>query len=324
MPQVATDSPSRILPQGCTPFQVILDFDGTITERDTIDNIGRAVLEWRRSPEGGGTDVTAEWQRIVDGYIRGLTAYDDSQPSEEQRTTVGQELAYLRGRRAMEEASLRRVRESHFFTGLAAQEQLYEAGQRDRETKATTIRQGFSEWIKTLKEDFDPAPSIHIVSVNFSASYIKGVLQPWLQDISSVIANEVQSDGNISAALDCSAQILGKDSSAFTVSEDKLAITKHLSTKPPGPIRYYFGDSTTDLECLIEYGGYVLDSEGGGSLVRALRRLGHRVPHTTECTSTLAGNQICWARNFLEILQSRSWAPKHLQAGTVNQTNSSV
>lgn len=283
------------------PFQLILDFDGTITQSDTIGNVARAALEWRKAPDGGGKDLTAHWQRILDLYSQDLAAYDQSQPSEEQRTTLAHELAYLRGCRLVEQASLDRVRESRIFDDFAAQHRLFEAGRRDRETGATRIRVGFSRWMEAQRGGGDLAPSIHVVSVNFSASYIRGVLEPWLQNISSVIANEVQVDGSITASLQ-PPELVTECSGALTTSQDKLAVTNHLLGNGLGPIRLYLGDSTTDLECLIEYGGYALDADGRGKLLRTLRRLGYFIPHASSCTSAVKAKHICWARDFDEIL----------------------
>lgn len=266
---------------------IIFDFDGTITQHDTIGNIAQAALQWRRSPEGGGKDLEKDWQDILQGYIQDLAAYDQIQPPEQQRTTWEQELAYLHGRRAVEEASLARIVAAGIFTGFSADggERLFQAGRRDRESGRTRIREGFGDYVASLAAR---NVHVHIVSVNWSVSYIKGVLAPW--GITSVIANELQSDGSVAAP---------GPLKTLTTSSDKLEAVRQLLGKIEGQCLGYFGDSTTDLECLREFGGFAVTSDGGGSLVRALRRLGHDVPHVSAPDD--AHPHVLWARDFTEI-----------------------
>lgn len=286
-----------------TPGQLVLDFDGTITESDTIDNIAQAALAWRKCDEDERQDLTVQWQEVVSSYFQDLAAYDAIQPSEEQRTTVEHELAYLRGRRAVEQASLTRIAELGLFKDPSGTVPLFEAGQRDRAAGTTTVRPGFSEWIKAHQDSTKPAPDLHIVSVNFSASYIKGVLHPWLHAISSVVANEVQSDGSINTDSSVLLPRTYDTPSVLTTCEDKSIATSCLSNQTSGPVKAYFGDSTTDIECLMQYGGYVLDPNGQGKLLKTLRRLGYAVPHTSDSGANSTEKRIRWARNFHEIMQ---------------------
>lgn len=277
---------------------IILDFDGTILEDDTIGNIAHAALQWRKTPEGGGTDLAGKWQGILQAYAQDLAAYDQTQPSALQRTTWQQERDYLRGRRVVEEASLARVRASGIFAGgFAAGDRLFEAGYRDREAGRTRIRRGFAEYVAVVR---DLRATVHVVSVNWSASYIRGVLEPW--GITSVIANEIQLDGSIAAPPDSRPQDLGNIDfpKALATSEDKLGATQHLLRKSGGQCMGYFGDSTTDIECLDFCGGCVMTSDGEGTLVRTLRRLGCDVPCISEYRG--ADTRIVWAHDFSEVV----------------------
>ncbi|PSR88967.1 hypothetical protein BD289DRAFT_431552 [Coniella lustricola] len=285
------------------PGKLILDFDGTITECDTIGNIGKAALAWQDCDEDVRQGLTAQWEDVVSSYFQDLAAYDASQPPQEQRRTVEHELAYLRGRRAVEQASLARVAELGLFRGPSGPTRLFEAGQRDRIAGTTTLRPGFSEWIEALQQSAQPVPSLHVVSVNFSVSYIKGVLQPWLYAFSSVTANELQPDGSISRDSSLAIPTAHDAHTAWTTCEDKAIATSYLSTQIPGSVKAYFGDSTTDIECLMRHGGYVLDSDGQGTLLSTLRRLGYAVPHTSDSGASLAEKRICWARDFHEVPQ---------------------
>lgn len=277
---------------------IIFDFDGTITQKDTVENIGRAAVEWRKTPQGGGVDLTREWEHIVQSYMQDLAAYDQTQLPEAQRTTWQQECDYLRGRRVVEEASLSRLRESGIFAaGFAADGRLVEAGRRDRETGRTRIRGGFAEYLDKIRARGDV---VHVVSVNWSASYIRGVLEPW--GITSIVANEIQLDGSIAArSQDSTPEGLGNSEhpKVFATSGDKLEATRNLLKSVEGPCVGYFGDSTTDLECLEFCGGLVMTTDGGGSLLRTLRRLGRDVPFVSESGEAQTG--IAWAHDFSEV-----------------------
>lgn len=157
---------------------IFFDFDGTITTNDTIGLVAQAVLQWRRETcdEDLTRRVSASWQRIQDAYAQDMNNYESSQPPKAQRTTREAEIDHLRGRREIEAASLRRVNESGMFHGFGMH-QLFQAGVRDREAGRLFLRDGFEQFIRSLKEA-DPTCMIHVLSVNWSASYIRGVLEP--------------------------------------------------------------------------------------------------------------------------------------------------
>lgn len=278
---------------------IIFDFDGTITQKDTVENIGRAAVEWRKTPQGGGVDLTQEWEHIVQSYMQDLAAFDQTQLPEEQRTTLDQERDYLRGRRVVEETSLDRLRESGIFAGgFAADDRLVEAGRRDRETGRTRIRGGFAEYLDKVRAQ---GYIVHVVSVNWSAAYIRGVLEPW--GITSIVANEIQLDGSIAAMPQSSnVEDLGnvEHPKVFATSGDKLQATQDLLKRVGGRCVGYFGDSTTDLECLEFCGGWVVTTDGGGSLLRSLQRLGRDIPFASE--SRDAQSHIAWAHDFSEVV----------------------
>ncbi|KAK4131738.1 hypothetical protein BT67DRAFT_427122 [Trichocladium antarcticum] len=65
----------------------------------------------------------------------------------------------------------------------------------------------------------------------------------------------------------------------------------------------YFGDSTTDLACLVEADlGVVMADDGESKLLKTLRRVGLEVPHVGQWED---GRRLVWARDFDEVLGSR-------------------
>lgn len=157
--------------------------------------------------------------------------------------------------------------------------------------------------------------------MNWSASYIRGVLSR--EDISSVVANDINpADGSINAHDSPSEDW----PSVLAVGSDKLSALRCIyrqlqADRPRLPIEIiYFGDSTTDLECLLEFGGIVISPKAeisqspgpettnsdenefnGSELLHVLRtRLKYNVPHVSEYKDEL----VCWACDFTEIKES--------------------
>ena len=63
----------------------------------------------------------------------------------------------------------------------------------------------------------------------------------------------------------------------------------------------YFGDSPTDLACLVEADwGVVIADDGGSKLLKTLERIGLEVPHVGEGRES----RLVWARDFQEVLES--------------------
>lgn len=281
-------------------MNVVLDFDGTITVLDTIGEIAALGLS---SQKQKGQDLTAAWNGILKAYFDDSDKYArDFSPSEKERVTISQETAYLHGRRAIEAASLGRVGEAGIFKGLD-EGILFRAGQEAAENGKVHLRPGFKEFMKMLR---GTKASMFIVSVSWSASFIRGVIdQP---GGITVIANEIGPDGKIVGPA-----LLGRSNDQLATSKDKVEAMRHIlvkeasglktssSTPTPTPASMYFGDSTTDLECLLAVGGIVVSDNHQSSLLKTLRRLGYDVPHVAEGKSV-----ICWARDFQEVLDCNS------------------
>lgn len=176
--------------------------------------------------------------------------------------------------------------------------------------------------------------------MNWSASYIRGVLSR--EGISSVISNDINpADGSVDALPAISDNIASEDwPSILYVGSDKLSALRYLrrqqqKAKPKllGEI-VYFGDSITDLECLLEFGGIVVSPKAetaqrpdtratnssktglsGNDLLQVLRtRLNYNVPHVSEYKD----EPICWAHDFSDIKGS-SFLQK--RAANVRPTN---
>lgn len=151
---------------------IILDFDGTITESDTLASLARAAIS---HPSHQPNTVTeSDWDNIVDAYVqdhkRHLVAYT---PSAKDRTDVTSELEFLESLREVERVSLGRVEECGLFAGVG-EERLRSEGRRAVDKGVVRLRMGWERFVKEVmkKEEWE----VGVVSVNWSREWVKGVM----------------------------------------------------------------------------------------------------------------------------------------------------
>lgn len=266
-------------------MHLIFDFDGTITQQDTIGELARSAMELQRRRRINGGDLQASWDQVVQSYVDDYRSYGKSHPAQEDsRTCVEDEIRFLSGMKDVEETSLARVAESRIFAGLDA-EMLSQAGADAVKEGRIKIRRGFPEMISLANER---GWSVSVVSVNWSRAFIRGALRPHILD---VVANEFSADGSITGP----EFIRGR---MTNVCEKRKAL-EHLVKEKDGRV-VYFGDSTTDMQCILG-GGVVISDQDDSSLLRTLRRVGVSVPHVGERAADV---EVSWARDFQEVLKS--------------------
>lgn len=306
--------------------ELIFDFDGTITTEDTISSLAKAAIEFQ--VERGGrprAEMETAWEGIQQKYVDDLQEHQRTYRTptgKPPETPLDAAIARIwpvrhaetlsdimvdrlsgRQRRHVELASLARVKDEGLFKGIWPS-YLFNAGQQDRLASRVRLREGFAAFIAGARDGHD----MHILSVNWSDSYIKGVLSDY--EFDSVLANRTDmKDGNISATRGAfvDPKERGFWPEILTVGRDKLVVLRNLywrkrALKPHKAIKFiYFGDSTTDLECLAEVGGVVMSSDGAGGLLTMIRQvLGFYIPHVSEWKED---NFLCWARDFAELRQ---------------------
>ncbi|KAM6538981.1 hypothetical protein FALCPG4_000824 [Fusarium falciforme] len=277
------DSALGSLSRPSAKMHLIFDFDGTITQQDTIGELARSAIELQRRISGD--DLQASWDQVVQSYVDDYRSYKKSHPAQEDaRTCVDDEIHFLSGLKDVEETSLARVAESRIFAGLDA-EILSQAGADAVKEGRIKIRQGFPEIISLANER---GWSVSVVSVNWSRAFIRGALRPHILD---VVANEPATDGSITGP----EFLKGR----MTNTCEKREALEHLVKEKDGRV-VYFGDSTTDMECLLR-GGVVISDGDDSSLLKTLRRVGVSVPHVGEQAADV---KVSWARDFGEVLKS--------------------
>lgn len=284
-------------------MRLIFDFDGTITEKDTIGDLANAGLDFQRTQHGH--DLAPQWDQVVKAYIDDCQQYKTSYPvKEDDRRSVAEEVEFLAGLRNVEKASLARVEGSGVFAGLQ-HAGLFQMGVNAVESRKIVIREGFKDVVELAERR---GWGLGIISVNWSRSFIRGVLH---QFNIPIITNEISPDANIHGP-----EFLGQP---LTNSAGKLRCLEH-EFKRDGEKTLYFGDSTTDLECLLR-GGIVLADNYESSLIRTLRRLRFTVSDIAS-HGTGGRTNFYWARNFREILDSGILTNEQSRLCHLEHTNS--
>lgn len=264
---------------------LVLDFDGTITVKDTINELAQSAI---RIHNERGRDFSGAWAEIVDLYGKSCAKYKAEYPvAEDSRVDLETERKYLADLRDVEVASVRRLEASGLFDGILSQE-LLAAGIAALREERIALREGIPELLSLAETRGWP---VYVLSVNWSKSFIRGVLHQF-DDRLCVVSNEVLNGGRIS----CPAT----QTFLATAGDKLVALRTILQDVGDRPV-VYFGDSTTDMECLLLSSGVVMSSSDDSSLLKTLSRLGVAVPHVDDATDT---NKLTWARDFSEVLRA--------------------
>lgn len=293
----------------------ILDWDGTITRRDTLD----ALVSISASSKPN-SPVLDEWKRVSEAYMSDYTTtMKKLAPEGKLPETLEKERQVLLSLKSVEQASLDRVSSSGIFADLT--KALLEEGARDViGSKKVEIRKGFDEFLRfTQNRGHD---GLNLLSVNWSCCFIDACLRAAGTPLqkSSIYANELDGIGSDSASHGHIGPRGGVETSIIS-SGDKLEYMDQLREKysesrnagidSRTPV-VYVGDSWTDIECLLEadLGICIRDQPLGSSqkkLAERLESLGIHCPHLS-VLSDADGRQVVWARDFAEII---AWARKH-------------
>ncbi|KAI0888636.1 haloacid dehalogenase-like hydrolase-domain-containing protein [Annulohypoxylon maeteangense] len=283
-------------------MSIFLDFDGTITAQDTITHLSNFALGIRASE---GQDLKQQWSQVVKSYVDDHGNHVSSYvPHEDARSLPEHEVAFLRDLKTVEKRSLVRINACALFRGIG-DEAFRDAGRRLVEEGTVRLRDGFAEFVAKRRAE---GWRVWVLSVNWSSAFIEGACGG-LEGV-EVISNDVREDGSIAGpgVLNThledvrSCAVVGEQRN-LTNSRDKLdameavLAAEGLSTKPS----VYFGDSTTDLECLLAADrGYVISDKDDSSLLETLRRIGKEVPHVRDRDQSTAG-KLAWTSNYEDI-----------------------
>ncbi|KAG5928644.1 hypothetical protein E4U42_000250 [Claviceps africana] len=278
-------------------WHLIVDFDGTITQSDTIAELVRSAIQ--RHPTATRPRLASAWHDAQTRYLAALSAHSAKyRPSEPQRTTPAHEEAFLADLKPIEEASLSRVSHSGIFDALPPRI-LHEMGAEAVLEGRIALRPG---WDRLLVRAAAADVPLTVLSVHWSRSFIQGVLSRGAPPL-EVVANEIAEGGRIVGP--------GSASARLTTAADKMA---EMRRRAVAADVVYLGDSPTDLTCLLGARRGVVLVPGGepaSPLLDSLRRIGVGVAHVGEMASwaatTCAETEekvVFWARDMDEVLRS--------------------
>jgi 2-hydroxy-3-keto-5-methylthiopentenyl-1-phosphate phosphatase len=287
----------------------VLDFDGTITTKDTISTLLNFALSTQASDK---QDLTAARDEIVAKYGKDYSKHvKDYRPVKEERKTLAREIEYYRCLHDVETRSFERVSNSGLFRGISSRE--WEVfGSHAVKTGEVVIRGGFGDFVERI----DMSGGIWgVVSVNFSSHFIRGVLASAGVDASKVevIANHPYENGILMGPE------TRENRSVMATSDAKLASMKAMlnswRSKAGGNFSkvVYVGDSGTDVECLTIEGttGIVIAEDRDSSLMETLDRVGVDVKHV-DVYRDGQESRVYWARDFREILENSFLMPQQI------------
>lgn len=138
-------------------LELVFDFDGTVTESDSIASVVDAALGYHQIVSGKETcdSLSHAWRHVVKSYMADFEAYrenfdpavqnDHATPLDAARSHYSNDQ-----RRQIERASLLRVQEAGLFRDVPV-EHLFNSGQEHREHSVVKLRNGFSDFIGLIK-----------------------------------------------------------------------------------------------------------------------------------------------------------------------------
>ncbi|KAI1107001.1 HAD-like domain-containing protein [Jackrogersella minutella] len=280
-------------------MSIFLDFDGTITAKDTVGELANFALRVRADE---GQDLKREWSHVVKSYVDDHSAHVEGyEPRPHARNLPEHEVAFLRQLKTVETRSLGRINGCRLFRGISPAA-FREAGAELVRNGTVRLRPGFGRFVQDRRRE---GWRVWVLSVNWSSAFIAGACGGL--DGVQVIANDVREDGSIAGPAVLNPAGAGAAPRNLTNSRDKLdamhavLAAEGLAAKPS----VYFGDSTTDLECLLAADlGFVIADAEGSSLLETLRRIGKEVPNVRDQAKGAPG-KLAWSSNYEDLPDGR-------------------
>lgn len=311
-------------------FKVTLDWDGTLTHKDTMFMMGNIVAQRNNRVSQSG-DPAQVWKRFGEAYLADYQQHKKFFiPGESERDNPESECVWLQSLRGVEDASASRVEQSGFFKGVIHRD-ITNAAAQAVESGEISLRK---DWQRLFIEAAAaragvPLPpkahiyEVEILSVNWSETLIREVLLLHVVQLTTIDeiqrknledlvrhmviqANDLQ---GLNTAPGCSGSVTSPNKLAIRTNLDKLKSY----ARNWDQIHVYVGDSTTDLDCLLAADvGICIREEPMSSnqreLAQALDRVHVLVKHVSDHKHVVeredgvpAEAKLWWARDFSEV-----------------------
>jgi len=299
------------------PINLILDWDGTITMKDTMFAYGKIadIRDARLKREQNGSKMFEGFGKAwMDNYSKHEQAYS---PKARERNEVAQESAWLKSLSSVESSSAERVEGSGFFTGVTYSD-ISIAAKELLDNGAVALRPGWHDLFLRAQNGSHSKTISHIsiLSVNWSKSFIRaslkaaatssvpnGKLLPALDHL-TIAANEIN---GLHEPGGSSGRLTDANHAVIRTSFDKL----HNFPSREGCLNVYVGDSATDFDCLLaaDLGICIRDDPMGSSaktLAETVLRVGFDVQHVDKIKAlqqlSPSTSNVFWAQNLHEIV----------------------
>ncbi|OCL08286.1 hypothetical protein AOQ84DRAFT_354577 [Glonium stellatum] len=269
----------------------IIDWDGTITKKDTLEFLGKVASQPRKKMKWVDPSINDDrttqmsWGAIVNAYLEDFTAHQSQyRPAKPDRKTISEERSWLASLMDVELRSVTRVEKSRIFGSITAADIKEEAKQAVRQGEGELqIRDGWhSLCLKILErrgeqerhgDTLGGIDQVTILSVNWSQLFINECLVAAKSPITAskskgldrnfspkhvganlikIYANEIQ---GLYDSEGSSGMLTSIEDRNIRTSSDKLRRLLEMKNSHdfsrPQPL-IYIGDSMTDFECLLE------------------------------------------------------------------------
>ncbi|KAF2710444.1 hypothetical protein K504DRAFT_262315 [Pleomassaria siparia CBS 279.74] len=157
------------------PIAWVLDFDGTVTKRDTLDALVDIAAEAKPKDT-----ISAAWKHCTESYLSDYSAALKQYAPDSLPTTVEAEKELLEDLKEVERKSIDRVSASKIFERVTAAQLRYGAAKAVKSGRVQ-LRFGVNEFLHHVLSQYsqqDHSPStVGILSVNWSRRFITACLQ---------------------------------------------------------------------------------------------------------------------------------------------------
>ena len=234
------------------PTHLVLDFDGTLTVKDTMNVLGQL-------PKVSNTT----WDKILKAYVEDYTVYKNA--AFPWKNFDREEYSkWLASRKWVEARSALRVQDGGFFRGVTLKD-IDQAIVKAFETGELEMRSGWSKLFHLFTDESNQAERgsrISIVSINWSQTFIRTTLLQAANNLGDdrlcqyiasmeIHANEI--DG-LDSPGGSSGRVCRSSDTDMRTSDDKVSrlLQRHdvLANHKDRPFLVYVGDSPTDFDCL--------------------------------------------------------------------------
>jgi phosphoglycolate phosphatase-like HAD superfamily hydrolase len=272
-------------------IRLVLDWDGTLTKKDTLHLVSAIGYEHNRA-----ANLTS-WDDIVQAYISDYTQHKARYtPSANQRKTVAEQSQWLASLKEVERRSIERVKAAGIFKGVIKQD-VVSASRSAVQDGRLQLRPGWKKLMMKCdspgKQGSTASPFVSLLSVNWSATFIRASLETafsgcsapddTIMDSIPVYANELPLEEVQQTPYICT-------------SADKLAKFKEVRGTDES-IVVYVGDSATDFDCLVaaDVGICIRDDPMGSSqreLEETLDQVGFETLRLNAETFKISGSSV--------------------------------